>query len=337
MNAAHTMPSQERRADSFVAGVARADARILPDIIETSLEYSPLLSLALGPHVYFKWECDQVTGSFKFRGALNKLRTLSDSQKKNGVVSASTGNHGLGLTRAARLEGLNVVLYLPENAAPAKIAKLRKTGAALRFRGTSCEKTEAIARREAERSGRVFISPYNDPDIIDGQGTIGLEVLNQRSGVEDIFVPVGGGGLIAGIAGYVKNRNSAVRVWGVEPAHSAFMAASLEAGRLVEIPEKATLADAVAGGIEPGSVTFPLCRRYVDGILTVGEKSLAAAMRLIHEIHGRMVEGAGALALAGLMTNRRRFQGRRVVLIVSGRNIARSTFQRICQSEDFSL
>lgn len=329
------MSHHEREAGLFTNSVEKAYARIRPDIIATPLEYSPLLSLAFGPHVYFKWECAQVTGSFKFRGALNKLRTLSSARKRRGVVSASTGNHGLGVSRAARIEGVDLVLYLPENAAPDKIAKLKKAGAVLRFFGTSCEKTESYARRDAESSSRIFISPYNDLEIIHGQGTVGLEILDQLPGVEDVLVPVGGGGLIAGIAGYLKSRAPGVRVLGVEPAHSAFMKASLKAGRLVEIEEKPTLADAVAGGIEPGSVTFPLCRRYVDEILTVSEKGLTAAMRLIHEVHGKVVEGAGALALAAMMKYRARFRGRRVVLIASGGNISPGRFQSICHGRRF--
>ena len=337
MGTVFIMSHRAREAGRFTESVEKAHARIQLDIIQTPLEYSPLLSLAFGPHIYFKWECAQLTGSFKFRGALNKLRTLSSAQKRRGVVSASTGNHGLGLSRAARIEGVTLLLYLPENAAPAKIAKLRKAGAVLKFFGTSCEKTEIHARSEAETSGRVFISPYNDLEIIRGQGTVGLEILDQLPGVEDVFVPVGGGGLIAGIAGYLKGRTPGVRVFGVEPAHSAFMKAAFKAGRLVEIKEKPTLADAVAGGIEPGSVTLPLCRRTVDEILTVSEKSLAAAMRLIREVHGKVVEGAGALALAGMMKQRGRFRGRKVVLVASGGNISPRRFKSICGANDFQI
>jgi len=325
------------RSGGFVEGVETAYARIRPDIVKTALEYSPVLSLALGSHIYFKWECGQHTGSFKFRGALNKLRALAPAQKARGVVSASTGNHGLGMSRAARAERVDLVLYLPENAAPSKVATLRKAGAELRFFGTSCEVTEGHARAAAGLMSRVFVSPYNDLDVVHGQGTVGLEILADLSGVDDVLVPVGGGGLVAGIAGYLKGRKPGARVWGVEPVYSAFMKASLDAGRLIDIPEKPTLADAVAGGIEPGSLTFPLCRTYVDGILTVSEERLAAAMRLIHRVHGRIVEGAGALALAGLTAFRARFRGRRIVLVVSGGNISRTRFQSICPAGRFSI
>jgi len=337
MNAVYNMHRLARRSDDFADHVEEAYARIRSDIVKTALDYSPVLSLAFGPHVYLKWESEQITGSFKFRGALNKLRTLTPAQKKRGVVSASTGNHGLGMSRAARGEGLDLILYLPENAAPAKIARLKKEGARLKFFGTRCEITEAHAREAAESTGRAFVSPYNDLEVVYGQGTIGLEVLADLPGVEDVLVPVGGGGLISGVAGYLKSRKPGVRVWGVEPAYSAFMKASLEAGRLVDIREKTTLADAVAGGIEPGSLTFPLCRRYVDGFLTVSEKRLAAAMRLTYRIHGKAVEGAGALALAGMMTFRNQFRGRRIVLVVSGGNIDPARLKNICQAIRFSI
>lgn len=324
-----------KRNLDLAKSVEKAYGRIREDIIKTPLEYSPVLSQRLEAHVYFKWECEQTTGSFKLRGALNKIRTLSPAQKRKGLVSASTGNHGLGVSHAARLEGLRLILYLPENASPDKIGKLRASGANLKFYGTSCEKTERHARREAEAAGRIFISPYNDLEIIHGQGTVGLEILEELPGVEDILVPVGGGGLIAGSGGYLKSLKPDVRIFGVEPAFSAFMRAAFEAGRLVEIEEKKTVADAVAGGIESGSVTFPLGRRYVDEILTPSEGLIKESMRTIHDLHKKAVEGAGALALAGLLKHSRRFRGRRIVLVVSGKNISPQLFKSICHGPGF--
>jgi len=331
------VPQRRKIASPFANGVTRAWTRIRDDIVKTPLEYSPALSLALGAHVYLKWECEQITGSFKLRGALNKIRTLSSAQKRKGIVSASTGNHGLAMSYAAGLEGVALTLYLPENAAPAKIAKIKKTGAILRFHGASCEKTEMFARREAEKEGRVFVSPYNDLDVIYGQGTVGLEILDQVRDPADVLVPVGGGGLIAGIGGYLESECPEAGIVGCEPNSSAFMAASLRAGRLVEVREKKTLADAVAGGIEPGAVTFPLCRKYVDEIPTVSERTLANAMRAIYGIHGRIVEGAGALPLAVLMTHPARFKGRRVVLVVSGQNISPRIFRDICRETEIRI
>ena len=233
------------------------------------------------------------------------------------------------MSHAAGLEGVGLSLVLPESAAPEKIERLRRTGAVLSPFGSSCEKAESRAREDAASSGRVFVSPYNDLEVIFGQGTIGLEILEDLAEAEDVVIPVGGGGLISGIGGCLKSHRPRIRVIGVEPINSAFMKASLEAGRLVEIEENPTLADAVAGGLEPGTVTFPLCRKYVDEIITVGEGRLRESLKMIYETHGRKVEGAGALALAGLLESPDFFRGRKVVLVVSGKNISESSFEEI--------
>jgi threonine dehydratase len=222
-----------------------------------------------------------------------------------------------------------LTLFLPENAVREKIQKIEKYGVDLKFHGRSCEQAEIHARRIAKETGRVFVSPYNDYDVIYGQGTLGVEIFKDFPDVDDVLVPVGGGGLIAGIGGYLKSLKPSVKIWGVEPINSAFMKASLAAGRLVEIREKTTLADAVAGGMEPGAVTFPLCQAYVDGILTVSEIGLKNALRLLCEVHSKVVEGAGALPLAGLIKACRRFKGRKTVLVVSGGNIAADIFSRL--------
>jgi threonine dehydratase len=303
--------------------------RIRSDIVRTPLEYSPEISRLTGARVFLKWECDQTTGSFKWRGALNKIRGLTAAEKRAGIVAASTGNHGLGVARAAALEGTTVTLYLPKTAAPAKIKKLRKTGVAIEFHGASCEQAEAAARKAAARSGRIYVSPYNDPEVVSGQGTIGLEILEDCPEAMEIFVPIGGGGLIAGIGTWIKSRNSEIRIVGVEPFASAFMRASLRAGQLVSIAEGRTLADAVAGGIEPGSITFPLCRDCVDEIVLTGEAGLKEALVLLYKLHGRVVEGAGALPLAALRKSKARFRGRTVVLVASGGNIDPVRFAKI--------
>jgi len=313
----------------FAESIRKAYARIKSDIRRTPLEYSEPLSRETGARVNVKWECDQHTGSFKLRGALNKLRSLSEEDRNRGVVSASTGNHGLAIGRASRLEGVGLKLFLPETAAEVKRARIEAMGVDVEVRGASCEKAEAIARGFAGRTGRVFVSPYNDWDIVLGAGTVGLELAGDPGRFDDVLVPVGGGGLIAGMAGFLKAVRPGVRVVGVEPVTSAFMAASLAAGRLVDIEEKETVADAVAGGIEPGSITFPLCRDLLDSIVCVPEQRIRQAMALVHACHGRMVEGAGALPLAALLEFPRTFAGRSVVAVVSGANIAPERFRAV--------
>jgi threonine dehydratase len=311
----------------FEPRVREAYARIHADIRRTPVEYSEPLSRETGARVFAKWECDQHTGSFKLRGALNKLRALSAEERGRGVVSASTGNHGLAISHASRLEGVGLKLFLPETASEIKRTKIAAMGIDVEIRGASCEITEAIAREFAGRTGRVFVSPYNDWDIVFGAGTVGLELAEDLDRFDDVLVPVGGGGLIAGMAGFLRAARPGVRIVGIEPVTSAFMAASVAAGRLVEIEEKETVADAVAGGIEPGSITFPLCRDLVDSIACVPESLIVRAMALIHGHYGRMVEGAGALPLAALLQSPQMFMGRTVVAIVSGANIAPDRFR----------
>jgi threonine dehydratase len=312
--------------------VDRAYDRIRADIQRTRLIHSSFLSRLTGAEVYLKLENEQKTGSFKFRGALSKVRSLSPEEKRKGIISASTGNHGLGVSLAARLEEVSLILVLPRTVAPEKKKRLAQFGIKILEDGGSCEKAEARARQLAEETNRVFISPYNDEDVIAGQGTIGLEILADLPDAAAVFVPVGGGGLASGIGAYLKSRGSRARVFGVEPVNSAFMAASLEAGKIVEIEEKETIAEALAGGIEPGAVTFSLCREFLDGIVTVKEQAIKGAMSLLFEESRIMVEGAGALALAGLLEEPSGFKDGRVVVVLSGGNIAPQTFAEAVSS-----
>lgn len=313
----------------MTARIREAYERVRNDIRKTPVERSGPLSRELGAEVFVKWECDQATGSFKLRGALNKLRSLSPSDRARGVVSASTGNHGLAISRASRLEGVPLKLFLPQTVAEAKKKRIEALGVDVEVRGASCDRAEALARETAAGTGRVFVSPYNDWDIIFGAGTAALELDVQLPGFDEILVPVGGGGLIAGMAAYLKAVRPGLRVVGVEPEASAFMAASLKAGRLVEIDERPTIADAVAGGIEPGAITFPLCRDLVDAIEVVPEAAIVRALAFARESHGRMIEGAGALPFAALLHAPASRSGRKIVAFVSGGNIGPERFSAI--------
>jgi threonine dehydratase len=311
---------------NFPKDVDDAVDRICTDVRRTPLEASGALGRSCGACAYIKWENEQITGSFKFRGALNRMRTLTPSESRAGVVSASTGNHGLAVALAAKIEGVKLTLFLPETAVGIKRRKIEAVGVIPVLYGGDCEKTEAHARRAADEAGKVFISPYNDPAIVAGQGTIAIEILEELPGVDAVIVPIGGGGLIAGIAGFIKAVSPRIRVIGVEPETSAFMKASMEAGALVEIREEPTIADAVAGGIEAGSITYPLCREFVDEFVTVPEEGIIRAMRLVFEHHGKMIEGAGALAVAGLLGLPGAFQGKTVVCLASGGNVDPALF-----------
>ena len=315
--------------DRFAAEVRAAHARIQDGIRRTRLELSPGLSEITGARVFVKWECEQTTGSFKLRGALNKLRALTPDERAAGVVSASTGNHGLAIGHASRLEGVDLKLFLPITAAEIKRKKIEGLGIRVELQGTDCGKTEVFARGYAGRSGKTFVSPYNDWDIVRGAATTGLEIAEDAPALDDVIVPCGGGGLVGGIAAFLKATRPAVRVTAVEPETSAFMAASVASGRIVEVKEEETIADAVAGGIEPGSLTFPLCREYVDRFLIVSEKLIVRAMALLDRLHGIPVEGAGALPLAALLLSPGSFRGRTVVTVVSGKNIDPVRFRAV--------
>jgi threonine dehydratase len=313
----------------FAARIRAAHERVASGIVPTPVEFSGPLSELTGARVFLKWECDQLTGSFKLRGALNKLRVLSAEERARGVVSASTGNHGLAMSHASRLEGVDLRLFLPTTVSGIKKAKIESLGVSPELFGLTCDRTEAHAREFAAATGRVFVSPYNDWDVIFGAGTVGLEIARDVPDADDVLVPVGGAGLIAGIAGFLRAARPAARTIGVEPETSAFMAASLAAGRLVDIDEGETIADAVAGGIEPGAVTFPVCRDFADRVTAVPEALIARAMALLFDMHGRVVEGSGALPPAALIGAPDLFRGRTVVLVVSGRNIANERFREI--------
>jgi len=317
-----------------VREVGLAESRIRRYVRETWLEPSPALGAEGGCRVALKMENLQVTSSFKARGAFNKLLTLSDEERARGIVTASTGNHGNATAHALALLGIKGEIFLPASASPAKIEGLRSRGADLRLIDDDPGRVETVARTEAERSGRVFISPYNDPQVIGGQGTIAPELLRQVAALgwgtlDAVFVPVGGGGLIAGIAGYLKAAAPRVRVVGCSPAASPIMAESVQAGHLVDIPWQSSLSDATVGSIEPGSITFPLCATCVDEWVSVSEDEIAAALRLVIERHLVLVEGAAALAVAGFLATKRRWGGQTVALVLSGARIPSATLAEV--------
>lgn len=302
--------------------VSEAAARVTGSVVETPLLRSPALSRVTGADVHLKLENLQHTGSFKVRGALNKLGSLTDGQRDRGVVAASTGNHGLAVAFALERLGSRGTIYLPTTAAPHKLGRLRELGAEVSLYGTDCEQTERHARAQAAAAGRVFLSPYNDPLVVAGQGTIGVEVVRQLGRVPDaLLTSVGGGGLMAGVGGYLRSRSRAVQLVGCWPERSAVLYHSIRAGRIVPARSEPTLSDATAGGVEPDSVTFEPCRQLIDRCRLAGEPAIRAAVRLLLEQHGLVIEGAAAVAVAGLLQRPDCFADRTVVVVLCGRNI----------------
>ena len=312
-----------------------AASRVSPHIVETPLLPSPALSERTGAHVFLKLENRQHTGSFKLRGATNKLLNLTAEERARGVVTASTGNHALAVAHAAAQLDVAATIYLPERASPRKIEKLGAFPVALcRVPGDALN-AETSAREAAAQRGQVFISPYNDPHIIAGQGTIAVELLRQQPQLDAVFATVGGGGLMGGIACYLKASGRAVQTIGCQPERSAVMLASVRAGRIVEEESSLpTLSDGSAGGIEEQTITFDLCRRDVDHWRTVSEEEIAAAMRLIYRESSEIIEGAAGVAVASLLKMGRRFAGQRLAIVICGGNVDEETWQRVLEPKE---
>jgi threonine dehydratase len=313
-------------ASELFSRILDAHAAIYPQVAVTPLEPSNLLSAQLGCQVLLKYEHMQPTGSFKIRGATNKVRLLDEPSRRAGVLTASTGNHGCAVARAGALAGVPVKVYVSSITVPTKIAGIRALGAEVVIVDGPPLEAELAARRKAETDELVYISPYNDLDVIAGQGTLGVELLHQEAGLEAVFIAVGAGGLIGGVGSAIKALNPRVEVVGVWPEASQSLLRSLEVGKIIEVEEHETLSDGTAGAVEPGSATFPICQAVIDTRVLVSEAEIAAAMFRLAEMEHLMVEGAAGVALAGLVKVATAYRGRKVAVVLCGRNIAPHAF-----------
>ena len=323
------MPADDISLPALQAEIRQAADRIAPFIRRTPLDEALALSQLGGDEVYLKQENLQHTGSFKLRGAFNKVLSLAPDDRARGVVTASSGNHGAAVAYALRTLGAPGVIFVPEHAAAVKVDAIRRLGAEVRFHGEDSVDTEVYARARAERRGQIYISPYNDRAIVAGQGTTGVEIAVDLPGVDVVYVTVGGGGLISGVAAALKAQQPAVRVVGCLPANSPVMYESVRAGRIIDMPSLPTLSDGSAGGIEHGAITFALCRALVDDWVLVSEEEIAAAMRLVMETQHLLIEGAAGAAVAGYLKDPQRGHGRTVGVVLCGGNIDLGTLKRI--------
>jgi threonine dehydratase len=302
--------------------VAAAYERIRPYVRETPVEESAALADGGAATVYLKLEHLQHTGSFKFRGACNKIALLTPDQAARGVVAASNGNHGVGVAAAARARGIAAEVYVSAQVSPAKAQRIAAHGAIIRQAGDDPLAAELAARRAAETSGRVFISPYNDLDVVAGQGTIGVELYRQAPDLDAVFVAVGGGGLIGGIGSYLKSLSPRTEIVGCWPENSPVLHECLRAGKVIHVAERPTLSESTAGGLEPGSVTLPVCQSAIDRAVLVSEAEIRAAMRLVLEAEHWLIEGAAAVAVAAFRRDLHRWDGKRVAIVLCGRNVS---------------
>ncbi|MGB9438175.1 MAG: threonine/serine dehydratase [Desulfobacterales bacterium] len=309
--------------------VIAAEKRIRPYIRETILDYSPHYSRLAEANVHFKLENLQHTGSFKLRGAMNKMLSLTREQRERGVVTASTGNHGAAMAYGLGKLGATGIVFVPQNASPAKVQAIERLGAEVQHFGDDTADTEAQARKFAAQKGLAYIPPYNDVQVIGGQGTIAVELVNQLDKIDTVFVALGGGGLISGIAAYLKSVHPGVDIIGCSPQNSQVMIRSVGAGKILDLPSLPTISDGTAGGIEPGAVTFDLCRELVDDYETVTEDEIKDGLKEFLQSQHMLVEGAAAVAVAAMVKRRDRLAGKNVVVIICGANLSLETLKTV--------
>jgi threonine dehydratase len=308
--------------------VVAAAHRIAGFIRRTPLENSPALSQRAGATVELKPEHLQITGSFKARGSVNRLLSLSEQERLSGVIAPTAGNHGLALAYAAAALNTKASIFLPENTDPLKIRRLETLRAEVgRFPNIEDARQSALA--SAAQDGRTFVSAYNDPAVIAGAGTVGLEITEAFPEVDVVVVPVGGGGLIAGIATIIGALKPDVQVWGAQTAASPTIARWLEAGEVVDLTLQPSIAEGLSGPIDPGTITFPIIRRLVHRVVTVTDSEIVEAMRFVFDEHQYSVEPSGAAAVAALLFYSSDFSGSRSVVVTTGRNISLARFQAL--------
>jgi len=310
--------------------IYRARHAIAPLVRRTPLVQSSALSQHIGASVYLKLETVHDMGAFKIRGATYRLQNLTEEERRRGVIAISTGNHGRGVAYAAKRMGIRAVVCMSKIVSEDKVREIRGLGAEVRILGNNFDDTRAEAERLVAKEGFVMVEPFDDPYVIAGQGTIGLEILEDLPEVDTVLVPVGGGGLISGIAIALKSAESIIRVIGVSMERGATMYESQKAGKPVEVEELQTLADNLGGGIGLNNrYTFKLVQKYVDDIITVSEEQIVAAMKYAYEKERLVTEGAAAVGIAVLLNNLVDDIGRRVVIIISARNVNIEVFLRI--------
>ena len=294
----------------------------------TPLEYSPDLSQRTGAEVFLKLENQQVTGSFKIRGATNKILILSDMERAKGIVTASSGNHAQGLGYAAKQLGVRAKVVVPYMTPEVKIDAIRKYDVELIVEGDEYMDSERLARKIEREEGMTFVSAYNDVDLIKGQGTVALEMIEDQPALDTILVPVGGGGLASGVSS-VYNRATGATVIGVQSIASPVMYECIKKGYIHDIPLSDTYAEGLHGGLEEGSVSFEICRDNIHHWIILKEEEILSAIRYMLHAHHMLVEGAAAVGVAALLRDSQSWRGKKIGVIISGGNLSLDTLRKV--------
>ncbi|KAH7325573.1 tryptophan synthase beta subunit-like PLP-dependent enzyme [Stachybotrys elegans] len=308
------------------AASVQARRRIQKHIYQTPLIPARKAGNDHGAKVLFKAENFQLTGSFKLRGAMSKI---SVQEGEGQLITASSGNHGIGAALASQILSRKLTVVLPETVVPTKREKIESYGVEVILHGAETGIAEKYARQLADSGAYTYISPYNDPEIVAGQGTIGLEILEQCGYVDNVFISMGGGGLISGVGSVLKAFNPRVKIYGVSATNSKALAASIAAGQVVETEHLPTLAEAVSGGVDEDAITLPLASSVIDEVVECSEEEIAASLGMLAVEENMFVEGSAALALAGFNKTAQTLGGQTSVILLCGGNISRDLMKQI--------
>lgn len=312
-------------AESIIATREKIDAFIN----FTPLQHSPYLSQLADADVHLKLESIQKTGSFKFRGAMSKLIHLSKGDRNGTAYAASTGNHGAAVSLGASLLGMKGKVIVPDGTLNSKLELIKLYGGEIEFYGNDCLAAEARARDLVNENGGVYVSPYNDEAVVQGQGTCGVEIHEQLGNMDALIVSVGGGGLIGGIGTYLKSVDHNVEIVAASPKNSCVMHASLQAGKILDMPSKPTLSDGTAGGVEENSITFPICQKVINHFVLLSEDEIANGLKAGLTKDHIMMEGAAGAAIAAFLKEKDRYKGKKVAIVICGANISRDVLRQV--------
>jgi len=312
----------------MVSGIKAARKRIQNYIVKTDLEYSKYLSNQCGCNVYLKLENRQITNSFKIRGACNKI-LATRRPPANGFVTASSGNHGAAFAYLAQRLKFKGIIFVPVTVAKAKLDALRAYPVEVVEFGYDTIEAELEAKRYGSAHDMSYVSPYNNNSVINGQGTVGLEIHEQLLNVHQVFVPVGGGGLAAGVGGYFKKARPITKIVGCQPYNSKVMYESVLAGKILDLKSEHTLADGTAGGVESNSKTFPIIQSVIDEWVLLKELEILDAIKVIMSYHNMLIEGAAALSVAALLKNHENLEDKNVVLIITGERVTKDILKEL--------